>query len=210
MTEATDIRVLIADDHPVFRDGLVILLGRQPGISVVGSAESGTAALELCRAEPPDVLLVDLRMRQMDGVAVVEALTREQPAIRTIILSAFDPDDDVYRAMRAGAAGYLVKSIAPEELADAIRTVHRGEKFLPPSLAAKLADHVSRPHLTERQDQVLQLIAEGLSNQEIAQRLGIMEGTVKAHVKSILSKLGARDRTQAISIALHRGIVRAH
>jgi two-component system NarL family response regulator len=208
MAETAPIRVLITDDHPVFREGLVILLGQQPGIEVIGAAENGVTALELCRQQRPDVVLVDLRMRQLDGVAVVAALARECPQTKAIILSAFDADEDVYRAIQAGASGYMLKSSSPTELAEGIRAVHRGEKSLPPSLAAKLAAHVTRPHLTGRQDEVLRLISQGLSNQEIADKLQIVEGTVKAHVKSILAKLGARDRTQAISIALDRGLVR--
>jgi two-component system NarL family response regulator len=205
---AAPVRVLIADDHPVFRDGLVILLGQQEGIEVIGAAGSGAEVLERCRDALVDVVLVDLRMKPMDGIEVVAALAEAEPEVRVLVLSAFDADDDVYRAMRAGAAGYLLKNSSPAELADAIRRAHQGDTCIPAPLAARLASHVSRPHLTARQEEVLKLIAQGLSNQEIADNLRIVEGTVKAHVKSILAKLGARDRTQAISIALTRGLVR--
>jgi DNA-binding NarL/FixJ family response regulator len=208
MTEGVRIRVVIADDHPVFRDGLAVLLGRHDGIEVVGTADDGESALEICRAQRPDVVLVDLRMARLDGLAVVNELTRTMPETRAIVLSGFDADEDVFQAIRAGAAGYLLKHTSPEEVANAIHRVYEGERCIPPALAAKLAVHLSRPQLTGRQEQVLQLISEGLSNQEIAQRLNIVEGTVKAHVKSILAKLGARDRTQAIALAMHRGLVR--
>ena len=207
MSAPGTIRVIIADDHPVFRDGLAILLGYQTGIEVVGVAEDGPAALEMCGELRPDVLLVDLRMDGMGGVDVVTELAIRVPSIRCIILSGFDADEDVYQAVRAGASGYLVKQALPEELAAAIRAVHRGEICIPPDLASKLASRMSRPNLTARQEEVLQLIAQGMSNQEIADRLQIVEGTVKAHVKVVLSKLGARDRTQALSVALQRGLV---
>lgn len=208
MAQHGRIRVVIADDHPVFRDGLAILLGRHDGIEVVGTADDGEAAIAVCREQRPDVVLVDLRMARLDGLAVVNELTRSMPHTRAIVLSGFDADEDVFQAIRAGAAGYLLKHTSPEEVASSIQRVYNGEKCIPPALAAKLATHLARPQLTGRQEEVLQLISEGLSNQEIAARLNIVEGTVKAHVKSILAKLGARDRTQAISLAMHRGLVR--
>ncbi len=210
MTDSTPIRILIADDHPLFRDGLAALLQQQPSIAVVGSAGDGQETVELFQALQPDVVLVDLRMPPDDGVAVVEALRAVSPTARVIVLSAFDADDDVLRAIQAGAAGYLLKMASPTELADAIAQVHRGQTALPPRVATKLASHVGRPRLTDRQDEVLQLIARGMTNQEIGQHLNIVEGTVKAHVKSILEKLGARDRTQALCIALERGLVKAN
>lgn len=208
MVDNGTIRVLVADDHPVFRDGLAILLSQQPGIEVVGVAIDGRSALTMCDELKPDVLVVDLRMEGLGGVGVVTEIAARLPTIRCLVLSGFDADEDVYQAVRAGAAGYLVKQALPDELASAIKAVHRGEICIPPSLASKLASRLSRPELTARQDEVLHLIAEGMSNQEIADRLQIVEGTVKAHVKVILSKLGARDRTQAISVALQRGLVR--
>lgn len=210
MTEsAAPIRVLIADDHLLFRDGLAVLLQRQPGIAVVAVAADGAEALESCRATLPDVVLVDLRMPGTDGIAVISALRAACPEVRAIVLSGFDADDDVVQAIRAGARGYLLKTTYPAELAEAITAVHRGDTWLPPAVAAKLASNVGRPRLTNRQGQVLALIAEGLTNEQIGQRLTIVEGTVKAHVKSILEKLGARDRTQALCIALQRGLVRS-
>jgi len=209
MTDPAPIRVLIADDHPLFRDGLSALLQQQPSIAVVGAAADGAEAVELFQSLQPDVALVDLRMPPDDGIAVVKALRAASPGARVIVLSAFDADDDVLRAIQAGAAGYLLKMALPTELADAIGAVHRGQTALPPRVASKLANHVGRPRLTGRQGEVLQLIARGMTNQEIGDQLHIVEGTVKAHVKSILEKLGARDRTQALCIALERGLVKA-
>lgn len=208
MVDGPVVRVIVADDHPVFRDGLAILLGQQPGIEVVGVAADGHAAVSMCETLRPDVLLVDLRMEGLSGVAVVSELANRLPTTRCLVLSGFDADEDVYQAVRAGAAGYMVKQALPAELAQAIKAVGRGEMCMPPALASKLASRLSRPELTARQDEVLHLIADGMSNQEIADRLQIVEGTVKAHVKVILAKLGARDRTQAISVALQRGLVR--
>ena len=202
------IRVVIADDHPVYRDGLAILLGRQDDLTVVGTAGSGEEALALCRATRPHVALVDLRMKGVDGFEVIAGLSRELPDTRAIVLSGFDTDDDIRRAVRAGAAGYLLKHSSPDELAAAIRRVRQGETCIPPALVAKLAGSLNRPELTARQLEVLVQIVAGLNNMEIGARLGITEGTVKIHVKSILAKLGARDRTQAVSLALERGIVR--
>ncbi|HTC24038.1 MAG TPA: response regulator transcription factor [Gemmatimonadales bacterium] len=210
MTEPTaPVRVLIADDHLLFRDGLAVLLQRQPGIDVIAVAANGTEALESCRSLLPDVVLVDLRMPETDGIALIGALHAACPQVRAIVLSGFDADDDVVRAIRAGARGYLLKTTYPGELAEAIHAVYRGETWLPPAVAAKLATSVGRPRLTQRQGEVLGLIAHGLTNEEIGNRLNIVEGTVKAHVKSILEKLGARDRTQALCIALQRGLVRS-
>lgn len=210
MTEPTSpIRVLIADDHLLFRDGLAVLLQRQPGISVVAVAAEGSEALETCRTVLPDVALVDLRMPGTDGIALITALRESCPQVRAIVLSAFDADDDVVQAIRAGARGYLLKTTYPAELAEAIAAVHGGDTWLPPAVAAKLASDVGRRRLTNRQEEVLQLIGSGLTNEEIGKRLAIVEGTVKAHVKSILEKLGARDRTQALCIALKRGLIRS-
>jgi DNA-binding NarL/FixJ family response regulator len=208
MAVTPPIRVVIADDHPVFREGLAILLARQDGIAVVGSAGSGEEALELCRAHRPDIALLDLRMGGLDGLATVAALREELPDTRAIVLSGFDADAEVYRAAKVGAAGYLLKHVSPTDLASAIRRVRDGETCFPPALAAKVASMGRQPQLTARQAEVLDLIGMGLANQHIAGRLRIKEGTVKVHVKGILAKLGARDRTHAMAIALDRGLIR--
>ncbi len=208
MSSAT-IRVLIVDDHELVREGLAELLGRDPNVEVVGKAETGEQALQLYRETRPDVALVDLRMTPTDGVTVITRLREEYGDARIIMLSSYDTDEDIYRGLKAGAQSYLLKDVGLGELVQTIRAVHNGEKRIPPAIAAKLAEHMSNPQLTPRQVDTLRLIVAGLSNQEIASRLNITEGTVKAHVKAILAKFGARDRAQAASVALKRGIVRA-
>lgn len=202
-------RVIIADDHALFRDGLATLLGRVPGIEIVGVASGGTQAIEMCRELMPNVLLVDLQMPGMDGLDVLDSMSKELPAVRTIVLSAFDADEDVYRAVRAGAAAYCLKSTQPEELAETIVAVAGGsESRIPTPLLAKLSSYLRRPRLTARELEILHLVAGGLSNMEIATALHIAEGTVKTHIKSILAKLEARDRSQAMVIGMKRGLVR--
>lgn len=203
------VRVIIADDHALFRDGLATLLGRIPGIEIVGVAGGGTQAMEMCRELLPNVLLVDLQMPGMDGLDVLDAIGKELPTVRTIVLSAFDADEDVYRAVRGGAAAYCLKSSHPDELAETILAVSGGsESRIPTPLLAKLSTYLRRPRLTARELEVLHHVAGGLSNLEIASALHIAEGTVKTHIKSILAKLEARDRSQAMVIGMKRGLVR--
>jgi two-component system NarL family response regulator len=209
-TTAARVRVLVVDDHELVREGLAELLGRDPDVEVIGTAGSGEEALTLYQSTTPDVTLVDLRMTPMDGVEVIQRLREQDPSARIIMLTSYDTDEDVYRGLRAGAASYLLKDVGLSELVTTIRAVHRGEKRIPASIASKLAEHMANPELTPRQLDTLRLIVDGLSNQDIATRLNITEGTVKAHVKAILTKFGARDRAQAASIALKRGIVRTH
>lgn len=206
---ASAIRVLILDDHELVREGLAELLGRDPSMEVVGKAETGEEALRMFREQRPDVTLVDLRMSPTDGVTVIGWLREENPEARIIMLTSYDTDEDIYRGLKAGASSYLLKQVGLGELVQTIRAVHAGERRIPPAIAAKLAEHMANPQLTPRQVDTLRLIVDGLSNQEIASRLNITEGTVKAHVKAILAKFGARDRAQAASVALKRGIVRA-
>jgi DNA-binding NarL/FixJ family response regulator len=202
-------RVIIADDHPLFRDGLATLLDRIPGIEIVGVAGGGIEAIEMCRALMPDVLLVDLQMPGLDGLDVLDTIGKELPAIRTVVLSAFDADEDVYRAVRAGAAAYCLKTSLPTELAETILAVSGGsENRIPAPLLAKLSSYLRHPRLTAREREVLQLVTGGMSNLEIAAALHIAEGTVKTHIKSILAKLDARDRSQAMVIGMKRGLVR--
>jgi two-component system NarL family response regulator len=205
---ATQIRVMIVDDHELIRSGLAELLGREPNVTVVGCAASGEEALTMFSEHTPDVTLVDMRMTPMDGVEVITRVREIDPAARLIMLTNYDTDEDVYRGLRAGAASYLRKDVGLEELVSTVRAVHGGEKRIPPTIAAKLAEHMATPELTPRQLDTLKLIVEGLSNQAIATKLHVTEGTVKAHVKAILAKFGARDRAHAASIALRRGIVR--
>jgi DNA-binding NarL/FixJ family response regulator len=203
--------VLLADDQALFREALAMLLGTRPEIDVVGQAGDGAAAVDLAAALHPDVVLMDLHMPVLDGPAATRRLHAEQPEVRVLALTTFDDDEDVFAALRAGAVGYLLKDVASERLVEAIQAAARGESVLQPSVAAKVlarlarlpdADPAPRPQplldpLTDRELQVVRLLADGRSNREIAARLHLAEGTVKNHVTNVLGKLGARDRTQA-------------
>lgn len=208
MAEANVIRILVADDHPVVREGIAALLNRRPDMEVVAEAANGQEAVALYREMQPDVTLMDLRMPQMGGVAAIEAIRAQWPEVRVIVLTTYDGDEDIYRALEAGAQGYLLKETPREELVAAIRAVHAGQKHIPLQVATKLTERLFSPHLTARELEVLQQMAAGKSNREIGLALHIAEGTVKAHVNSLLDKLDAADRTQAVTAALRRGLVR--
>jgi two-component system, NarL family, response regulator len=201
------ITILIADDHEVVREGLVAMINRQPGMQVVAQASDGAQATALWREHRPDITLVDLRMPELDGVGVITQIRTVNPRARVIILTTFDGDEDIYRGMRAGARAYLLKDAPREELLGCIRAVHAGETFVPPGVAAKLAAQVSSERLTLREREILELMGEGASNKVIARRLGISEGTVKTHVKSVLQKLEVASRTEAVSHAARRGLI---
>ncbi|MBP6773843.1 MAG: response regulator transcription factor [Gemmatimonadaceae bacterium] len=202
------IRILLVDDHGIMREGLAAVLSRDEGLDVVGQAGTGESAMQQFRELAPDVCIVDLRMTPMDGVETTEAMRQLNPAARVILLTTYDTDEEVFRGLRAGAASYLLKDVDSARLIDTIRAVHAGRKAISPEIAAKLAEHVASDALTARQQEVLNCLAQGMSNIEIGRTLFISEGTVKAHVKAILQKLDARDRTQAITIAIKRGLVR--
>lgn len=208
MTDEAPIRILLVDDHTILREGLASVLTAKGGFEVVGQAGDGATALQLFTEFSPDVSIVDLRMTPMDGVDVTRAMREINPQARIVVLTTYDTDEEVFRGLRAGAASYLLKDVDSSVLISTIRTVHTGRKAISPEIAAKLADHVASDQLTARQQEVLNCLAEGKSNLEIAHTLFISEGTVKAHVKAILQKLEARDRTQAITIAIRRGMVR--
>lgn len=201
------ISILIADDHEVVREGLVAMLNRQPGMKVVAQASNGAEAAALWLEHRPDIALVDLRMPELDGVGVITQVRAVNPRARVIILTTFDGDEDIYRGMRAGARAYLLKDAPREELLDCIRAVHAGRTFVPPLVAAKLAAQVSTERLTARESEILGLMGAGASNKAIARRLGISEGTVKTHVKSVLQKLEVASRTEAVSLAARRGLI---
>jgi two-component system NarL family response regulator len=201
------IRILIVEDHQVVRQGFVALLRMVGGMDVIAEASSGTQALELYRTHKPDVTLMDLRMPGMGGVETITAIRGEFPDARVIVLTTFDGDEDIYRAIQAGARGYLLKGMSIDELVEAIETVHKGRSKIPAAIAERLAERLSGNALTERETEVLKTIALGKSNKEIATALFISEATVKTHINNLLSKLGATDRTQAARIALQRGIV---
>jgi len=208
MKKTDRVSILIADDHPVVREGLVALINRRPDMVVVAEASNGREAVEQFLRHRPDVALLDLRMPEMDGVEAIAAIRQKIPTARLIVLTTFDEDEDIYRGLRAGAKAYLLKDAPRDDLLQCIRAVHRGQTIIPPAIAAKLADRLTTSGLTRREIQVLQLVANGKGNKEIAVALSISEGTVKTHVSSILAKLEAADRTQAVTIALKRGILR--
>jgi DNA-binding NarL/FixJ family response regulator len=201
------VRLLVVDDHHIVRQGLVALLATVPEMQVVAEASDGQQAVALYRQHHPDVTLMDLRMNAMNGVETTRAIRAEFPNARIIVLTTFDGDEDIYRALQAGARGYLLKGMDTEELLAAIRTVHSGKSRIPAPVAERLAERMNTPSLTDRETEVLRLIVGGNSNKEIAAALFISEATVKTHINSLLSKLGVSDRTQAATTALQRGIV---
>jgi DNA-binding NarL/FixJ family response regulator len=206
-TTSTPIRIAIADDHPLLRQGIAALLTDQPDMQIVAQASTGLEAIEKFRAHQPDLMLMDLQMPGMNGIDAMIAIRGEFPEARFIVLTTYAGDVQIVRALKAGARAYLLKSLLHRELLDTIRAVHAGQKRIPPEIAAQLADHAADDSLTAREIEVLRNIAEGCSNKIVADRLSITEETVKAHVKNILSKLGANDRTHAVTIALKRGII---
>jgi DNA-binding NarL/FixJ family response regulator len=208
MPGASTIRILAADDHPLIRAGLVSFLATEPGLEVVAQAGNGEEALEQYRELRPDIVLMDLSMPVMDGLSAIRAILEEFPDARVIVLTTYDGDEDIHRALDVGARGYLVKDMVAGEVLNVIRTVHAGRRGIPQPVAAKLAEHTPRIPLTPRETEVLSLVANGLSNAEVAGRIGRTEGTVKVHLKNILQKLNANDRTEAVTTALRRGFIR--
>ncbi len=201
------IRLLVVDDHPVVRQGLVALLNAAGGIEVVGQATDGEEAVARYTALSPDVTLMDLQMPKLGGVEAILRIRSFAPAARFVVLTTYDGDEDIYRALQAGAKAYLLKGMTIEELQETITAVHGGKSRIPAAIAEKLADRVSGQQLTARELEVLQRIVAGRANKEIASDLGISETTVKTHVNSLLGKLGVADRTHAATLALQRGIV---
>jgi DNA-binding NarL/FixJ family response regulator len=207
MSQPTRIRVFSVDDHPLLREGIVAIIDNQADMFVVAQAASAKDAIEQYRKHQPDVTLMDLRLPDMSGIEAMIAIRAEFSDARIIMLTTFEGDVEIKRALEAGARGYLLKSMPPKELVEVIRQVHAGKKRIPPQLAAQLAEHMSDEALTEREVEVLGQIAGGNRNRDIAERLFISEETVKVHVKHIMEKLGASDRTQAVAIGIRRGII---
>ncbi|MEO8777931.1 MAG: response regulator transcription factor [Rhodanobacter sp.] len=204
---AEKIHVLLADDHVTVREGLAAIIGRQPDMTVVGEAATGREAVDLWRERRPDVVLLDLRMPILDGVQAMEEIRQIDTSARIIVLTTFDTDSDISRAITAGAKGYLLKDAQREELLDCIRKVHAGEVCIPSVLVAKLAAGMSSEALTSRELDVLKMLVRGKSNKEIATELFINETTVKSHLRSVFTKLHVLSRTEAITVACRRGLV---
>lgn len=204
----TPIRLLVVDDHPLMREGIAAVLQRQGDMALAGEASDGAEAIEAYRRLQPDVTLMDLQMPGMDGLEAIMTLRSEFPASRLLVLTTYQGDAQAWRALKAGAVGYLLKSTLRTELLDAVRTVHAGGRWILPEVAQALARHAGQEMLTEREVDVLQRVASGLSNREVAQTLSLTEDAIKARLKGIMAKLGARDRTHAVTIALQRGLIR--
>ena len=203
------IRILIVDDHPVVRAGLASMLGTQAGLKVIGSASGGEEALKLLQRESADVILLDLRMPGMNGIEVLRALSETSHHPKVIVLTSFETDEDIYRAVQAGAKGYLLKDTPQREMIEAITSVHGGKRYIPRHIAARLADRMMRSSLTSRELEILEMLAKGLTNKEIGSALEISDDTVRNHVISIIDKLEVSDRTEAATAAIQRGIISA-
>jgi DNA-binding NarL/FixJ family response regulator len=207
MNESSPIRVLCVDDHPLLREGIAAIIDDQPDLSLTAMATTGFEAIQKYRECQPDITLMDLRLPDMSGIDSLIAIRSEFPDARIIMLTTFEGDVEIQRSLEAGARGYMLKSMPPTELIEIIRQVHAGKKRIPSALAAQLAEHMGDEALTARETEVLRHIAEGNRNRDIAEKLSISEETVKVHIKHLMDKLGASDRTQAVAIAVRRGII---
>lgn len=205
--EGPKIRVFSVDDHPLLREGIAAIINNEPDMVMVAQAATGHDAIHQFRSHRPDVTLMDLRLPDISGIDAMIAIRNEFPDARIVMLTTFEGDVDIQRALAAGARGYILKNMPPQELAGVVRQVHAGKKRIPPEIAGLLAEHLSDEALTEREKDVLKHVAGGNRNRDIAERLFISEDTVKVHVKHIMEKLGANDRTEAVTIALRRGII---
>jgi DNA-binding NarL/FixJ family response regulator len=207
MNAAEEIRIMCVDDHPLLHKGISALIESQPDMTIIAAVTKAREALEAFRDKLPDITLMDLRLPDGNGIDTMISILRDFPKARIIILTMFEGDVEIQRALKSGACGYILKNMPPEDLLQVIRSVHSGKKKIHPTIAANLTEHLGDENLTPRETEVLQLISEGNSNKEIGRQLFIAEETVKNHVKNILGKLRANDRTQAVSIAIRRGII---
>ena len=207
MSSSVRIRILCVDDHPFFREGIATVVANEGDLEIVGTAGTAKSALEQFRKHRPDITLMDLRLPDMSGISAIASIRQEFPEARVIVVTTFEGDYEIQRALAAGAFGYVLKSAPLDELVGVIRKVHAGRRHLPSTVAENLAVYVGGDPLTEREVEVLARIAEGDRNRDIAEHLGIAEDTVKVHVKRIMDKLGAKDRTQAVAIGVRRGVI---
>jgi two-component system, NarL family, response regulator len=208
MSRNSKLRLILADDHPVLREGLSLILGALPDMAVVAEGSTGEEAFELFLKHEPDVLILDLQMPGEGGLNTVRRLLKKRPAAKILILTAYDTDEDIYRTMLAGAAGYILKDSPRDELIRAIRTIASGQRCISRTAGAKLAGRIGAPELTERELSVLRCVAAGQANKEVAAALGISEGTLKSHVNKIMQKLGALSRTDAVMVGLRKGLIK--
>lgn len=206
-TEIKAIKVMIVDDHPLVRVGMATVVNQQPDMTIIAEADGGPRVLELYREHQPDVVLMDLRLREDSGTRLTSAIRAEYPLARVLVISNYDGDEDIHQALAAGAMGYLFKSVVEDELVDAIREVNSGRRYLPKGVAERLLEHKSGAHLTRRELEILELLGKGLSNRELGQVLGVSEDTIKTHLKSLFRKLDVYDRAEAVREGLRRGFI---